>query len=544
MSAPALSRGPAAGATSTGDTTGSPRGTSRGTASRLVLAAILTTQLMIVLDATIVNVALPDIQRSLGFSSTSLSWVLNAYTLAFGGLLLLGARAGDILGRRRVLLIGISLFTLASFAGGFSQDSGQLLTARVIQGIGAALAAPSGLALLMAGFPEGKERARALGYYAAVSVGGSAVGLIAGGLLTEWVSWRWVLFVNVPIGLALVITARAVLPETTKARGRFDLPGALTSTLGMTSLVYGFVRAASDGWTDTATLVAFAAGVLLLAGFVAVELRAAAPITPLHLFADRTRSSSHVARILLIGGMFGMFFFLTLFLQNVLGYTPIVTGLAFLPLTVMLFAFSRVSASLMVRVGLRPLLVIGLSLSTVALLVLSRIDAGSSYWALLVPLLLFGAGNGLAFVPLTAAALTGVAPKDAGAASGLVNVSQQLGGSLGLAILVTVGATASKNATPEGHTAAAIAQHAFVVGADRVFLVSAAFLAASVLLLAIAVRPARRAGGARGGRMLPAENTAGATAPALTDDPDGPRIVAPEDAAAIFEEEMAEAFED
>jgi EmrB/QacA subfamily drug resistance transporter len=525
MSATALSRGSAAGGAPTGAATGSPRDASRGSSPRLVLAAILTTQLMIVLDATIVNVALPDIQKALGFSSTSLSWVLNAYTLAFGGLLLLGARAGDILGRRRVLLAGISLFTLASFAGGFSQTEGQLLAARVIQGVGAAFAAPSGLALLMAGFPEGKERARALGYYAAVSIGGSAVGLIAGGLLTEWVSWRWVLFVNVPIGAALVVVGRAVLPETPRARGRFDLLGALTSTLGMTSLVYGFIRAASDGWTNTETLAAFAAGVVLLAAFVAVELRASSPITPLHLFADRTRSSAHVSRILLIGGMFGMFFFLTLFLQNVLGYSPVITGLAFLPLTVMLFAFSRVSAALMIRVGLRPLLVIGLTLSTVALLVLSRLGADSSYWALLVP------GNGLAFVPLTAAALTGVAPKDAGAASGLVNVTQQVGGSLGLAILVTVGTTASRNAAPEGRTAADIAQHAFVVGADRVFLVSALFLAVAVVLLAVAVRPAK------------AHAPAGATAGASQSDVDGPRIVAPEDAAEIFEEEMAEAVE-
>lgn len=517
MSSPSTTLSPAA-----------PAAAGRGHSSPLVLAAILTTQLMIVLDATIVNVALPDIQKALGFSATSLSWVLNAYTLAFGGLLLLGARAGDILGRRRTLLFGIGLFTLASLAGGFAQSPGELLTARAVQGVGAAFAAPSGLALLMARFPEGRERARALGYYAAVSIGGSAVGLIAGGLLTEWVSWRWVLFVNVPIGVALIFLARAVLPETPRQRGRFDVLGATTSTLGMSALVYAFIRAASDGWSDPETVLAFVVSGLLLLSFVLVELRAPSPITPLRLFADRTRAASYVGRILLVGGMFGMFFYLTLFLQDILGYTPIVTGLAFLPLTVMLFAFSRVSAAFVVRVGPKPLMLVGLSLSTVALLVLSRLDAGSSYVAILVPLLLFGMGNGLAFVPLTAIALQGVDPKDAGAASGLVNVMQQVGGSLGLAVLVTVATTTAQNASPEGSDAAAVAQHAFVVGADRAFLTSAVLLAATVLLLGLAVRSARspQAAPASAG---PAE------------DADGPRIVAPEDAAALFEEEMAEA---
>ena len=458
---------------------------------RLVLAAILTTQLMLVLDATIVNVALPDIQRSLGFTATGLSWVMNAYTLAFGGLLLLGARAGDILGRRRVLVAGVGLFTLASFVGGFSQSPGQLLSARALQGVGAALAAPSGLALLMARFPDGRERTRAIGYYSAVSIGGSALGLIAGGMLTQWVSWRWVLFVNVPIGIALVVLARLVLPETPRHRARFDLMGATTSTIGMTSLVYGFVRAATEGWTDPVTLAAFTLGALLLATFVLVELRAESPITPLRLFADRQRSAVTVARLLLVAGMMGMFFFLTQFLQDVLGYSPLATGVAFLPLTLMLFVMSRVSATLMPRLGMRTLMVGGLTLSTAGLLILSQISAGSSYLAVLVPLLLFGAGNGLAFVPLTAAGLAGVAPQDAGAASGLVNVSQQVGGSLGLAILVTVATSAAKNATPTGTTADQIAQHAFVAGADRAFAVSALFIAATVVLLAFTVRPHR-----------------------------------------------------
>ncbi|PJI91022.1 MFS transporter [Luteimicrobium subarcticum] len=510
-----------------------PTAAPRARSPRLVLAAILTTQLMIVLDATIVNVALPDMQKALDFTPSGLSWVLNAYTLAFGGLLLLGARAGDLLGRRRTLLIGISLFTLASLLGGFAQGSGELLAARAVQGVGAALAAPSGLALLMGRFPEGRERARALGYYAAVSIGGSAVGLIAGGLLTQWVSWRWVFFVNVPIGIGLVLLARAVLPETPRNRGRFDLLGAATSTLGMTSLVYGFIRAASDGWSDPTTVLAFVLGAVLLGTFVLVELRAAAPITPLRIFAHRTRSAALVARIMLVGGMMGMFFYLTLFLQNVFGYSPIQAGLAFLPLTAVLFAFSRISAALMTRVGLRPLLVGGLTVSTVALLVLSQLQADSSYVGVLVPLVLFGIGNGLAFVPLTAAALTEVEPQDAGAASGLVNATQQVGSSLGLAVLVTVGSAAATHARPVGASPAEVAQHAFVVGADRAFLVSALFLAASAVLLGLAVRPAR------------ARAAAPAAAPAasrvVAELADGPVIVAPEDASALFEEEMARA---
>ena len=303
----------------------------------LVLTLILTCQLMVVLDATIVNIALHDIKTDLGFSSAGLSWVVNAYTLTFGGLLLLGARAGDILGRRRVFLAGIALFTLASLAGGFAANPGQLLAARAVQGVGGALASPSALALLMTMFPDARERTRAIGLYTAVSIGGSAVGLIAGGMLSEWASWRWVLFVNVPIGLVLLVLARPTLPETPRQRGRFDLAGALTSTLGMTALVYGFVHAATAGWSAGETVGSFAIGLVLLSAFVLTELRAEAPITPLRLFADRNRSSSYVARLLLVAGMMGMFFFLTQFLRGVLGYSDLVTGFAFVPLTAIVF---------------------------------------------------------------------------------------------------------------------------------------------------------------------------------------------------------------
>ncbi|MDQ1633060.1 MAG: hypothetical protein QOC80_3032, partial [Frankiaceae bacterium] len=315
----------------------------------LVLAVILTCQLMVVLDATIVNVALPDIQKALNFSSTNLSWVLNAYTLTFGGLLLLGARAGDLLGRRRVFVTGIVIFTAASLLGGLATTGSWLLIARTLQGVGGALAAPSSLALLATMFPEGAARLRALGLFAAVSVGGGAVGLVSGGMLTEWASWRWVMFVNVPIGLLVLVGGRLVLPETARQRGRFDTLGAITSTLGMASLVYGFVRAASDGWGDSLTLGAFVAGVLLLALFVRTELRAEEPITPLRLLTDRSRNGANVARGLLCAGMFGLFFFLSQLLQGPLGYSSLATGFAFLPLPLTVFAVSRFASRVLVR---------------------------------------------------------------------------------------------------------------------------------------------------------------------------------------------------
>jgi EmrB/QacA subfamily drug resistance transporter len=445
-----------------------------------------------VLDATIVNIALNDIKGSLHFSTANLSWVVNAYTLTFGGLLLLGARAGDILGRRRTFLAGLALFTAASLLGGFAQNSTELLTARAVQGIGGALASPSALALLLTMFPQGRERTRAIGLYTAVSIGGSAVGLIAGGMLSQWASWRWVLFVNVPIGVVVVTLARLVLPETARNRGRFDLGGALTSTLGMVGLVYGFVHAAEAGWSSPSTIGSFAAGLMLLAAFVFIEVHAPAPITPLRLFANRNRSSSYIARLLLVAGMMGMFFFLTQFLRGVLGYSDLKTGFAFLPLTVMVFLGSQLSArSLVERVGAHRLMIIGITLSTLGMLWLTQLSESSGYFSLLGPLLVFGTGNGLAFVPLTTASLDGVQAGDAGAASGLVNVMQQLGGSLGLAVLVTVFGSASANAARHpvpGKTAAQLARHVFTVAADKSFWTATAFLAATLLLVIFAIQ--------------------------------------------------------
>jgi len=458
--------------------------------SRLILFVILTCQLMVVLDATIVNVALPQMQAALHFSATGLSWVLNAYTLTFGGLLLLGARAGDLLGRRRTFVAGIAVFALASLLGGFAPTSGLLLAARALQGVGAALAAPSSLALLTTMFAEPRERLRALGLFTAVSVGGGALGLILGGMLTEWASWRWVMFVNVPFGLAVIAVGRAVLPETARHRGTFDLPGALLSTLGMGSLVYGFVRAASDGWSDPITVGSFVAGVVLLTAFVLVELCAAEPITPLRLFADRSRTSANVARGLLFAGMFGLFFFLTQFLQDVLGYSSLKTGFAFLPLPVTVFVMSQLTSRVLVhRVNGKVLMLGGIAAGTTGFLLASTLSPTSSYPAVLACLLLFAFGNGVSFVPLTSAAIARVPAADAGAASGLVNVTQQLGGTLGVAILVTIFGSANKGAGRlAGATAAQQAQHAFTVGATSAFLAAGLFLLAALALVAVAVR--------------------------------------------------------
>ncbi|MFI6894189.1 MFS transporter [Streptomyces sp. NPDC050256] len=412
----------------------------------IALAVIAACQLMVVLDSTIVNIALPHIQDALSFSTTDLSWVLSAYTLTFGGLLLLGGRAGDILGRRRVFMTGILVFTLASLLGGFAQEPWQLLAARALQGIGGAIASPTSLALITTTFPEGPERNRAFGVFAAVSAGGGAIGLLAGGLLTEWLDWRWVFFVNVPIGVLIAVLAPLYINESEKHPGRFDISGALTSTLGMASLVYGFIRASEEGWRDSVTLASFGAAVILLASFVLIEMRAKEPITPLRMFADRNRSGTYVIMLSLAAAMFGMFFFIVLFVQNVLAYSPIESGLAFLPVTVAIIVGAGLSQRFLPVLGPKPFMVTGSAFTGVGLLWLTFISPDSSYLSgVLGPMLIFGFGMGLNFVTLTLTAVSGVAQHEAGAASSLLNASQQVGGSLGLSILVTVFGTASRN---------------------------------------------------------------------------------------------------
>jgi EmrB/QacA subfamily drug resistance transporter len=459
---------------------GLPRAPARGN-PRLALLLIVVTQAMVVLDGTVVNIALPDIQRALDFSSTSLSWVITIYTLTFGGLLLLGGRAGDILGRRRVFIAGVVVFTAASLLGGLAPSSGWLLAARALQGVGAALAAPSTLALIATTFREGRERSQALGLFAAVSAGGASLGLILGGALTAWVSWRWVLFVNVPFGVAVALLAPRAIVESERQPGRFDLAGALAGTVGMTSLVYGFIRAASDGWSDGLTIGAFLTAGVLLVAFVLVELRAEQPIVPLRLFADRNHASGYAAMLLLVAAMFGMFFFLTQFLQEARGFSALEAGLAFLPLTVGIFGASRVVPRLLPRYSPRALLGAGAPLIVAGMLWLTQIDAGTEYaTGLLGPMLLFGLGVGLVFVPLNVLILTGVAPRDSGAASGLLQTMQQVGGSLGLAILVTVSQSASDGAASGRET--------LIEGATTAFAAGSVFALATCLVILFGFR--------------------------------------------------------
>ncbi len=469
-----------------------PAGAGTRTAGRrpaVLLAVILATQLMVILDATVVTIAMPKIQHSLGFSTSGLSWVQNAYSLAFGGLMLLGARAGDILGRRRVFITGVTVFTAASALGGFAQSAAMLLAARALQGAGGAIAAPAALTLLIMNFPEGRERMRALSYYSLVSSGGASVGLVLGGMLTDWVSWRWGLFINVPAGIVLVLAARRYLAETPTRAGRFDVAGALTSTLGVTSLVFGFIRSASNGWSDPGTVAAFVAGVVLMSAFVVVERRADQPITPLRLFSSRDRRLAYLTMLTVIGAMFGMFFFLTQFMQGVLGFGPLEAGLAFLPLTVPLFATARLVPRLVERVGPARLMPVGAVLVLGGMLWLTRITEHSTYLGAAVgPLVMFGFGAGLIFVPNASRALAGVLPEEAGAASGLLNVLQQIGGALGLAILVTVFGHASRSARSAG-TVVEQTRHALAAGIGTAFVASAVFAALTLAVVLVSFRP-------------------------------------------------------
>ncbi|CAM4124932.1 MFS transporter [Roseateles saccharophilus] len=454
--------------------------------SGTVLAIIVASYLMIVVDISIVITGLPRIQAELGFSAARLSWVSNAYTLAFGGLLLLGARAGDILGRRRMFIGGLSLFTLASVAIGLSPSAAWLLAARAVQGAGAAVLAPSTLALLSTHFAEGPARTRALSLYAAAAGIGATLGLVLGGLFADLLSWRAGFFVNLPIGLALVAAARKHVAETPVQAGRFDLAGAASATLGMTSLVYGLVRAAEAGWQEPAALAALAGGALMLAAFVAIERRVGQPVLPLRLLAHRERAGAYAARMLFMAGAVGFWFFSTQFLQGVLQLRPLQAGLAFLPVTLPNFASAMAVPRLARRHGGGSLLLAGLLLGAIGLLWLGQADTHASYWLdVAPPMALIGLGQGLLLGPLTAAGVAGVAPRDAGAASGLVNVAHQLGGALGLGVLVLIAAAAAPATAP---------------GIDALAHRVSAVMDAGALLLALAllvawaciVRPRRR----------------------------------------------------
>ncbi|MEZ0069208.1 EmrB/QacA subfamily drug resistance transporter [Streptacidiphilus sp. MAP12-20] len=479
-------------ATSKTLTRSAPAQAKRGQHPGISLAVIATTQLMVVLDITIVNIALPHISTALRFTPTSLSWVLNAYTLTFGGLLLLGGRIGDILGRRPTLMTGVLIFSLASLLGGLATASWMLLASRALQGIGGAIASPTAFALIATNFKEGPERNRAFGVYAAVAGAGGAIGLLLGGMLTSWLSWRWVFFVNVPIGLALAALAPLYINDSERHPGRFDLPGALSATLGMVSLVYGFIRAADKGWSDTWTLVSFAVAVVLLVSFLMIESRTPQPITPLRLFRDRNRWGGYVMMLCLAAAMFGIFFFMTQFIQNILGFSPIRAGLGFLPMSASIIVAAQIAARLQTKFGARPFMVLGTVLVTLGAFWITQLDVHSTYaGGVLGPTMTFGYGMGCIFVPVMLTSVSGVAPQEAGAATGLLNTTQQVGGSLGLAILVTVFATAQRNQLKAG-AGHANPNQAFVHGMTSAFEVAIAFTLLAFLMAVFVVRPQAR----------------------------------------------------
>ena len=456
--------------------TATPRGARRAS---IGIGIVLVAQLMLVLDATVVNVALPHIQNDLGFTSAGLSWVLNAYTLAFGGLLLLGGRLGDVLGRLRTFEIGLAVFTVASLLGGLAQSPTWLVAARTLQGVGAALAAPGVLALLTTSAPDEAARNRGLALFTAVSSAGASIGLLLGGVLTDLVSWHWTLFVNVPIGVVVLVLARRFVVETPRRESRFDVVGAVTATVGSVSIVYGFINAPDRGWSSPLTIGAFVLGGVLLTVFVRTEGRVADPLLPLSLVRNRSRAGALTVMALVVGAQFSTFFLVTLYLQRVLGFSPVATGAAFLPLSLAIFAMSRVSARLVARVGPRPLMMTGAVGLATSFVWLSSITETSSYAAhLLGPLMLNGASAALVFMPVTVVVLGGVDRQHAGTVSGLLQTAQQLGGAVGLAVIVSIYAS---GAVPGR----------FVPGAQTAFLTSATLAAVAFAVATLVLRSPR-----------------------------------------------------
>jgi EmrB/QacA subfamily drug resistance transporter len=453
----------------------------------LALLVIATAQLMLVLDDTIVNIALPSMQRSLHIATPHLNWVASFYALAFGGLLLAGGRAGDLFGRLRVFRIGIIVFALASMAGGFAPDGTALVAARIVQGCGAALAAPGALSLLATTFPAGPARTRALGVYGAMAGLGSVVGLLLGGTLTEYLSWRWVLFINVPIAVGVLIGTGVLVPGDTD-RGRLDIPGAVTATLGAGSLIYGLTRGAASGWTDPGTLASFAAGLLLLAAFLLVERASRAPMLPPRVVRDRNRAGANTVMLLLGTGLLAMFYLLTLYMQVVRGYSPVRTGLAYLPIVVGTgVAAGGLGPRLLAALPARAVIAAGMTLGAGGLAwYAAELTPTSSYWAVLVPAMLAGGiGTGLTFVGCTVTGMRGVAPQESGVAAGLLNTSVQTGAALGLGALAAIASIVTRRQLP-GHTLAAALTHGYAAGLLAGAIIYA--VAALVALLTINAR--------------------------------------------------------
>jgi EmrB/QacA subfamily drug resistance transporter len=457
-------------------------------AKNLALVLLAMTQFVIVIDASIVNVALPSIGAHLHFARVDLSWVVNAYVLTFGGFLLLGGRMADLLGRRRMFMLGLVVFSLASFAGGIAQSEGWLIAARAVQGLGAAIVSPAALSIITVTFAEGAERNRALGIWGAVAGAGGAAGVLLGGILTSGLSWRWVLFVNVPIGLAAALLAPRTLHESRAEDGTttFDLPGAVTVTAGLSLLVYAVVDTVNSGWGSTATLLRLAGAAVLLIAFLGIELRSRHPLMPVSIFRLRTLRGANIVGLLVGMSLFSMFFFISLYLQDVMHYSPIKTGISYLPLAVGIIISAGAAAQLVTRVGFKSPLIAGMLLIAAGLFWFSQVPGtGGSFAAdVLGPSLLAAVGLGLSFVPVTIAAVTGTKPHEAGLASGLINTSEQVGGALGLAILATVANSRTQSLFHAGVHSSAVA---LTKGYDRAFLVGAGFAVAGAILAAVLI---------------------------------------------------------
>ena len=453
----------------------------------LVLVLVCVAQFMVVLDATIVNVALPSIQRGLHFSPVSLQWIVNAYTLVFGGFLLLGGRAADLLGRQRLFIAGIAVFTVASLMNGIAPSSSVLIGGRALQGLGAALVSPAALSIVMTTFAEGRERTRALGIWSAIAAGGGAVGLVLGGLLTDTLSWRWVFFINLPIGIAAALLSLRYVPNTRAERRpeTVDLGGAISVTAGLLVLVFGIVKAQEYGWTSARTLGTGALAVTLLTAFVVIELRSKEPLIRLGIFRIRSLTSANVSMLFVVSGLFAMFYFASLYVQEILGYSPLKAGVAFLPITAGIVIGAGVSQQLIRQIGVRSVPLIGLAMSSAGLFLLGRLPTHGSYASDLLPgLMLMSIGMGLTFVPVTLIATTNIEPSDAGLASGLFNTSQQVGGALGLAALSTLAASRTRHLHSVAH------ETALVRGYHAAFIVGGALMVVAAILIVLLIRRA------------------------------------------------------
>ena len=455
----------------------------------LALVVIALAQLMVVLDVAIVNVALPSIQRELHFAATDLEWVVNAYAIAFGGLLLLGGRAGDLFGRRRMFIIGALLFTAGSMAGGLANLPAFLIAARAAQGVGAAILAPTALSLLAATFPQGAQRNRALGVYSAVSAGGGGIGLLMGGIITNYLSWRWIMFVNVPIGLLLAFAAPRVLIRGEGRPGRLDLPGAVTVTAGVSLLVYGLARVATHDLSDGMTRATLAIAAALLVTFVALESRGRHPLMPLRIFANRNRSGAYGLSLAIGAALSGMLFLLTLFLQNVIGFSPLQAGFAFLPTAAGVVVGAGLTSRLIGRVGPRVPMTTGALLAATGLFWLSAVTVNANYVTdVLGPLVVLSIGLGMAFVSTSVTAISGVQPNESGLASALLNVGRQLGGSLGIAVMGTIATTVTRTQLATGPFSHAAVNRALTAGFSSAFEIAGLIALAGFVTALVAVR--------------------------------------------------------